>query len=244
MRMTARVALSMTLAGLCASAGAAPRPRLLIATDISPPSVMMEKGRLAGITTDKVREIMRRVGVDAGIEVMPFKRGYLTGQTRADACLYPLMRLPEREALFKWVGPTHVSDWTLFGRAGRDYGVHQLEDARNYRIGAFFGDVRGETLEAQGFKVDTTRERLANPRKLLVDRIDLWTASLEAGSEIIAENGWKKQIVPVFTFKRPANYLACNPGVPDALIAKMNAALQAMNREGVSNAIERRYKAR
>lgn len=243
MGMTARVTLSMTLAGLCAAAGAAPRPRLMIATDISPPSVMMDKGRLAGITTDKVREIMKRVGVDAGIEILPFKRAYLHGQTRADACLFPLMRLPERERLFKWVGPTHESDWTLFGRAGRDYGVHRLEDARKYRIGAYFGDVRGETLAAQGFKVDTTRERLANPRKLLVDRIDLWTASLEAGDKIIAENGWKTQIVPVFTFKRPTNYLACNPGVPDDLIAKMNAALRAMNSDGVSSAIERRYKA-
>ena len=241
--MTVRVALIVTLAGLCAVASAEPRVRLMIATAISPPSVMMDQGRLAGVATDKVREIMKRVGVDAGIEVVSFKRAYLLSQTRADVCLFPLMRLPERELLFKWVGPTHESDWTLFGRVGRNYRIHKLEDARTYRIGAYFGDVRGETLAAQGFNVDITRDRLANPRKLLADRIDLWASNIEVGGKIVAENGWQKQIVPVFTFKRAGNYLACNQGVPDQLIAKMNAALHAMNSDGASYAIERKYKA-
>ncbi|MES2317486.1 MAG: transporter substrate-binding domain-containing protein [Pseudomonadota bacterium] len=237
------MALIMTLAGLSAAASAAPRPHLLIGTKASPPSVLMDKGRVSGIATDKVREIMKRAGVDVDFELMSFKRAYLLSQTRADVCLFPLMRLPEREPLFKWVGPTNESDWTLFGLAGRDYHIRKLEDARQYRIGAYFGDVRGETLAAQGFKVDTTREPLASPRKLLAERIDLWTSSLDVGGKIVAENGWKNQIVPVFTFKRPANYLACNKGVPDSLIAKMNAALHAMNADGASHAIERKYKA-
>lgn len=118
-----------------------------------------------------------------------------------------------------------------------------LEDARKYRIGAYFGDVRGDALAALGFAVDMVRERLSNPRKLLVDRIDLWASSLQVGGNLVADNGWTGQIVPVLTFKRTELYLACNLAVADELIAKMNAALRAMNREGVSAAIERRYKA-
>jgi polar amino acid transport system substrate-binding protein len=238
-----RCLLIVILGSLCAGSAAlaAPRPHLFIATEISPPSVMLDGGQIVGFTTEKVRQIMTRAGIDYDIEILPFKRAMLLSQTRGDVCLYSLTRLPEREALFKWIGPTHESDWTLFGRAGRNYQVRTLEDARKYRIGAYFGDVRGETLSAQGYLVDTVRERLSNPRKLLVDRIDLWASSLQMGGSIVAANGWAGQIVPVLTFKRTELFLACNVALPDALVAKMNAALRAMNSEGVSAAIERKY---
>jgi polar amino acid transport system substrate-binding protein len=241
MNRTLRPLVAVVLACLSAATGAAPRPHLFIATDTSPPSAMLENGRIVGFTTDKVRGIMERAGVDYDIELLPFRRGLFLAQTRSDACIYSLTRLPERETAFKWVGPTHESDWTLFGRAGRDYHVGKLEDARPYRIGAYLGDVRGDALAAQGYLVDTVRDRLSNPRKLLVDRIDLWASSMQMGGRIVADNGWEKEIVPVLTFKRTALYLACNPAVPDELVAKMNAALRAMNSAGVSAAIERKY---
>lgn len=232
----------VTLAGLCAAASASPRPRLHIVTEHSSPSVMLEKGRLVGFTTEKIQNIMGRVGIDYEIEILPFKRAYLLASSQADTCAYSVTRIPERETLFKWVGPTHESDWTLFGRADRDYRLHGIEDARKYRIGAYFGDVRGEALAAEGYTIDTVKDRLSNPRKLLVDRIDLWASSIQVGSTLVAEHGWSAQIVPVLTFKRTELYLACNKGVPDGLVAKMNAALRSMNHEGVSAAIERRYK--
>jgi polar amino acid transport system substrate-binding protein len=231
----------LTLGGACACAGANSRPALHILTEHSPPASMLERGRVVGYTTDKIREIMARAGIDHKIEQLPWKRAYLLAQTRADTCVYSVTRTPEREGAFKWIGPTHESDWTLYGRAGREYKVRTLEDARKYRIGAYFGDVRGETLSAQGFDVDPARERIANPRKLLIDRIDLWVSSVGVGGALIADNGWTGQIVPVLTFRKTELYLACNRSVPDALVERMNAALRAMNGEGVSAAIERKY---
>ncbi len=223
------------------AASASARPRLVITTESSPPSAMMGEKQVIGFATDKVRVILERAGVDYEIEMLPWKRAFLLAQHQADTCVYSTTRVPERETMFKWVGPTHENDWTLFGRADRNYRIVTIEDARKYRIGAYNGDVRSDALIAQGFIVDTVQDKLANPRKLLVDRIDLWASSVRVGSAIVAENGWGAQIVPVLTFKRTELYLACNLSVPDALIAKMNAALRAMNSEGVSAAIERKY---
>jgi len=61
------------------------------------------------------------------------------------------------------------------------------------------------------------------------------------GGSLIAANGWNGQIVPVLTFRRTELYLACNTALPDALVAKMNATLRAMNKAGASAAIERKY---
>ena len=202
---------------------------------------MMGESGVIGFATDKVRMIMERSGIDYQIEMLPWKRAYLLAQTQPDTCVYSTTRVPEREAMFKWIGPTHENDWTLFGRADREYHIASIEDARKYRIGTYNGDVRSDALIAQGFQVDPVQDKLANPRKLLVNRIDLWASSVRVGSSILAENGWSARIVPVLTFKRTELYLACNPSVPDALVAKMNAALRAMNSEGTSAAIERKY---
>lgn len=202
---------------------------------------MIAGGQVTGFATEKIRIIMDRVGIDYEIEVLPWKRAYLLAQTQPNTCVYSTTRIPERESLFKWVGPTHENDWTLFGRGDRDYHIATLDDARPYRIGSQNGDVRSEALVAQGFIVDNVQDKLSNPRKLLVNRIDLWVSSMRVGSALIAENGWTGQIVPVLTFKRTEQFLACHPSVPDPLIVKMNAALRAMNSEGVSAAIERKY---
>ena len=239
MKLLRLAMLAMALIAPCA--GAQQRPRLTLVTELGAPAAMLDNGKLVGFATEKVQEILTRSGIDFEIEVLPWKRAYLLAQTRSDVCIYSVSRIPERDVLFKWVGPTHTSDWTLYGRAGRVYQVATLEDARKYRIGAYFGDVRGETLQTQGFTVDTVHERLANPRKLLLDRIDLWVSSTQNGGPIIIDNGWAGKIVPILTFRQTGLYLACNTDVPDALITKMNTVLAAMNSEGVSAAIERKY---
>lgn len=230
----------VTAAGACLAA-APVRPHLSITTESSPPSAMMGEHGVSGFATEKIRMIMERSGIDYDIEMLPWQRAYTLAQKAPNTCVYSTTRVREREAAFKWVGPTHENDWTLFGRADRDYKIGSIEDARKYRIGAYNGDVRSEALIAEGFNVDTVQDKLANPRKLMVGRIDLWASSMRVGTALVADNGWAGQIVPVLTFKRTELYLACNPSVPDALIAKMNAALRAMNSEGVSAAIERRY---
>ncbi|MES2323684.1 MAG: ABC transporter substrate-binding protein [Pseudomonadota bacterium] len=241
-RMKAAIApLLLILAGPCADAGAAARPQLHIVTEHSPPSAMKVAGQVTGFATEKLRVVMERVGIDYDIGMLPWKRAYLLAQNQADTCVYSTTRVPERETMFKWVGPTHENDWTLFARADHQFKLSRLEDARALRIGAYNGDVRGEALQAQGYIVDAVQDKLANPRKLLLNRIDLWASSLRVGGAHIAENGWTGQIVPVLTFKRTQLYLACHASVPDALILKMNTALRQMNAEGLSAAIERKY---
>lgn len=231
----------LALAGLCADAGAADRPRLFVTAEASPPSAMLVDGKVAGFAADKVRLMLDRSGIDGEIAILPWKRAYQLALAQPQTCVFSTTRVPEREALFKWVGPTHENDWTLFARADRRYKFANIDEVRKLRIGAYNGDVRGDYLMEKGYLVDAVQDKLSNPRKLLLDRIDLWASSLRVGNAMIAENGWSGQIVPVLTFRRTEFYLACNKGVPDALVDKLNTALRAMNKDGISLAIERKY---
>jgi polar amino acid transport system substrate-binding protein len=169
--MNTRSPRVLLLAALIAPAAAAPRPQLAIVTESSPPSAMMGEQQVVGFATEKVRRIMERVGGDYQIALLPWKRAYALARTEPNTCVYSTTRVAEREALFKWIGPTHENDWTLFGRADRSYGIATIEDARKYRIGAYNGDVRSDALIADGFNVDTVQDRLSNPRKLMMSRI-------------------------------------------------------------------------
>jgi polar amino acid transport system substrate-binding protein len=239
MRFTNAVVAFLLLA---AAAGASAAPgQLRLYTESSLPTSMKEGGQIIGSGTEKVREIMARTGTPYTLDMLPWRRAYAFTQQQEDACLFSTTRTPDRERLFQWVGPTDYADWVLLGRADRDFKLTTLDDARNLRIGTYNGDARDEYLRARGFKVDAAQHDMVNPRKLMLNRIDLWAASLKRGSEVIVRNGWKTQIVPVFTFNRVEVYLACNLAVPASLIDKMNAAMEAMVRDGTVKRIDDKY---
>jgi polar amino acid transport system substrate-binding protein len=75
----------------------------------------------------------------------------------------------------------------------------------------------------------------------MANRIDLWAASLRRGSVALQRMGYADKVVPVLVFNRISVYLACNRAVPDAMTARMDAALAAMERDGTVQRILHRY---
>jgi len=214
---------------------------LFITTENSPPTSMQVGGRVIGSATEKVREALARSGLTSTIEMRPWRRAYINALLRPDGCVYSTTRTPEREKLFKWVGPTDEGEWVLLGRAGHPYRIRTLEDARKLRIGTYNGDARDAYLLARGFHVDPAPNDHFNPKKLMLKRIDLWAAGFRPGSSFLEVNGYAGHIVPVFTFNRVKLYLACNRAVPDASIDKLNGAFDTMIRDGTARRIERKY---
>jgi polar amino acid transport system substrate-binding protein len=195
----------------------------------------------SGLDAEKVAEIMARAGIAYTVEALPWKRAFAAARRRADACLFSTTRTPEREELFTWIGPLDYAEWVLMGRADRNLRLRSLEDARPYRIGTYDGDARDQYLRARGFDVDPAPNDLLNPRKLMANRIDFWAASLRRGSAALAGMGYAAKIVPVLTFNHIQVYLACNRAVPDALVARMGAALESMEHDGTLERIVHRY---
>ena len=231
--------VAMLLAGPAAHAFSA--PTLYITTEYSPPTSMQPRDIVIGSATEKVREAMARAGINYTIEMLPWKRAYAAALARTDTCVYSTTRTPERERLFKWIGPTDQGEWVLLGRADRNFKLASLEDARKLRIGTYNGDAREAYLRHRGFMIDSAPNDTINPKKLMMNRIDLWAAGARRTNALIETNGWSGQIVPVLTFNQVKLYLACNPGVPDAVIERLSTALDGMVRDGTTRRIDRKY---
>lgn len=244
--LTDRITRAAVFAALAALSNAMAVPAqaaaLYITTETAAPSSMLDaRGQVVGIATDKVRAALERANVAYTIELLPWKRAYAAARRRQDACVYSTTRTPEREALFKWVGPLDTAQWVLMARADRRIALRNLEDARPYRIGTYNGDARDHYLRRRGFTVDAAPHDLINPRKLLLGRIDLWAAALRPGSPVLEQNGWAGKIVPVLAFNQRDVFLACNRGVPDAVVDRLNDAFAVLEREGALGRIERAY---
>src|SRR4051812_8515778 len=111
------VSLLCTTGVLANAASKSPRLRLL--TEASPPLSMMEGNTVIGSATEKIREIMVRTGTDYSIEQLPWRRALTFSRQHPDVCLFSTTRTPDREHLFKWVGPTDEVAWVLLGRSDR-----------------------------------------------------------------------------------------------------------------------------
>lgn len=234
-RLRAAAGAAALAAGLAAHA--AP---LLITTEQSPPASMKADGEITGRETDKVRELMARTGTDYKLDLLPWKRAYTMALSQPQTCVYSTSRTPERDRLFKWVGPTDEAEWVFWGRADHEFPLKTLEDARKLRIGTYNGDARDDYLRSRGFNVDPVSNDLVNPQKLLRNRIDLWAVAMRNGAQM-SPYDWTGKIVPLLVFNRVKVYLACNPSVPDELIARLNATLDEMRRDGTMSRLERKY---
>jgi polar amino acid transport system substrate-binding protein len=231
--------LTLFLLATCGHGAATP---LHITTEHSPPSSMRgADGAITGRATDKIRALMERTGTEYRIEQLPWKRALMMAQTQANTCVYSTSRTPEREALFKWIGPTDEAEWQLWGRADHDFPLNTLDDARKLRIGTAIGDARDDYLRSRGFNVEAVSNDLINPHKLLLNRIDLWAVAVRNGSAGPSQADWAGKVVPLLVFHRVQVYLACNRSMPDQQVERLNAALADLRRDGTVPRIDRKY---
>lgn len=238
MKKTVCAAWLSVLTHLSGQAGAT---ELTITTENMPPSSMKVGADIGGRETDKIREIMARTDTAYTLEMLPWARAFAMAERQRDTCVYSTTRTPEREKLFKWVGPLEEVDWMLLGRADGKIRLRSLEDARELSIGTYNGDARDDYLRARGFHVQAATSDAANPHKLLMGRIDLWAVSTPAGGLILTQWEWAGKLVPLLVFNTIKAYLACNPSVPDELVERLNVAVADMRRAGVMGRLERKY---
>ena len=233
------ISLMLMLIGSVATAHAAV---LDITTEENAPfNYLDSQQRVSGISTEILLEIGRRTGTQMKIQVTPWARAYQTALNAGDSCVYSTVRLPEREALYKWVGPISVNKWALFAKGDFNAPMATINDARAYRIGGVILDAKSLYLKSLGFSnFDLVGDDNLNLAKLMAGRIDLWVAGLYRGRELAAQVGIKN-IKPVLVVREVEYFLACNPKTSDETINVLNQSLQTLRKEGFVKAVTDRY---
>jgi polar amino acid transport system substrate-binding protein len=157
--------------------------------------------------------------------------------------LFSTTRLPQREKLFKWVGPIYSQTWGFYGKKGSGIKINSLAGAREVaRIGTYHKDAKEQYLQAQGFRnLVSTNKNLSNIRHLMDGSIDLWISS-DFNMPFLAQQAGVKpdKLELVFAFKKVWNYIAFSVQTPAALVDQWQQSLDAIKRDGTYDRLRSR----
>jgi polar amino acid transport system substrate-binding protein len=213
-----------------------------LATFDDPPHIMVDGDKTQGLAVSIVERLFKLVGLTFELQVMPPKRTVIYATQQENACVFPIERNQEREALFSWVGPILVTRTGFYANATDELPtkIETLMDAKQYVIGSHLGSGTGEYLQSLGFKVDFIPENISNAYKLKAKRIDLWeTDQLTAAyASKVAKIELSPSHLDFFTNLRG---IGCNPAIPEAIIEKMRSVLHDMYKTGGVERIQHSY---
>jgi polar amino acid transport system substrate-binding protein len=236
--LVAIVGTVIVLAG-SARAEVDPNYRVVLLTENFPPYNMAINGKnfaqednIDGIAVDIIREMFKRAGIHYNMTLrFPWERIYKLALEKPGYGVFVTARLPEREALFKWVGPIGPDDWVMLGKPDSRITLKSLDDAKQYKVGAYKGDAIAEHLAEKGLEPLTALRDTENAKKLMAGQIDLWATGDPAGRYLAKQEGISG-LKTILRFDSAELYLALNKEVPDEVVQKLQAELDKMRSEG------------
>ncbi|KUG14336.1 abc-type amino acid transport, signal transduction system, periplasmic component/domain [hydrocarbon metagenome] len=213
-------------------------PDLLFVTEEYPPFNYVENGTLRGIAVDLLHAVYREMGstlAPGQVQVLPWTDAYEAARSTRNTAVFATVRLPEREHLFRWVGPLASERKVIFGDPHRDYAISGPGDLSGYRIGVVEDDAAGPELRAAGVDAANIIEARDVPALIALmqeGEIDLWCYGDLAGRYFTRNvTGNPDTFAIVSTLETRALYYAFHPETPDSVIDAFQAALDSVRYE-------------
>ncbi len=219
----------------------------LVLTEDLPPVHYERDGKVVGIATEIVEEIFRRAGLEADIRIYPWKRAYQIALRTRDSFIFTINRTPERENLFKWIGPILQKRTCLFKlRKRTDIRVRTLADVRKYTTAVILGYALTDRLLDEGFaeqrELIVTHNKLSQIRVFLSGHADLITGNEYTLAWALRREGYSMAAVePVLVMTERGYYLAANPSVQDSVVQRLQKASDAVGQSGIIPEIIKKY---
>ncbi len=224
---------------LCATVAAA--DEITIVTEVLPPWQTTAGNEVGGIATEVVEATLREIKVAANIRIYPWARAYRMALHDKNVLIYSLVRTPERETLFKWVGVIGSVKEHFFQMGDRqDINLPTVSAAKKYLTIIPREDFRHQFLARQGFKeglafylVNGQNQAL---RMLYAGRGDLvlddeLTLAYELRHLKLDPRKIEKAL---FVSEMSVDFeMAFSKKTPDHLVKKFQAGLEAIKRKGI-----------
>jgi polar amino acid transport system substrate-binding protein len=205
-------------------------------------------GQAVGYAVELMEEMLKRSGLSHQIEFNSWARIYQRAVGQPRTLVVSMARLPEREALFHWIGPTAARRVYLYRLKSRpDVHAPTLEAAKAYKIAVVREDAAERTLLAHGFEfgkqLDRSPDHAAMLRKLFVQRDELIAANSSVAAAVMEKMGYDfKQLEAEAKLSEISLYMGLSKGEgSQALHLKLQAAWDSMRKDGAIAAIAARH---
>lgn len=224
-----------------------------------PLNYINEQGKPTGVVYDLLVLMLRDMGradlID-GIEFVPWARGYHEAQTRPNTMLFSMIRNPEREQDFIWVGPVTTTQNYLVGSKKLLETLSnpvQADELLELTVGVVRQDFGELLMREHPILRFTKQEVVSTPRQaalmLEAGRIDLWSYGFPAAEWIMRDEGIDvSKFVSVYPMGGVRElYFSFNPQTDPKAISAFREALERVKRidpntgRSILQEVEQRY---
>lgn len=221
------------LLSLCSFAASAAELHLL--TDDHPPLQFLQQGQLKGYGVDLVHALAGLTGDRVRLDQTPLRRALLLAAQTPDTGVFLVLRSPERETQYRWVGPALDVQIGLYSLGDKPLPLASLEQARHAgRIAVPRKWLGYSYLQKHGmdnlYGVESP-EQMMNLLKL--GRADLVVADDHTIASLARDAGIDpRQIHLRLALLRQGVYIAFSPQTDAQRIANWQAALDQLRQQG------------
>ena len=208
--------------------------------DYIPPFTYVEDGKSSGIMTEIVMALFRQLRIESEIEFMSWSEAYQLTLEQPGIMILSIIRNPEREALFHWVGPVLREEIHLYALSDRtDIQPTQLSDLRKYRLGCLKDSFDTDYFLKKDFRIgkelSVVADHNTNLQNLMAGKVDM--IPLGARQMVYQLRSMKRDanlLVPRMELKEISSdvYIAFNMKTDPALVRRYGEALAAIKSSG------------
>ncbi|CAN7410872.1 substrate-binding periplasmic protein [Pararhizobium sp. LjRoot238] len=208
---------------------------LKLLTEEYPPYNFSENGAVKGASVEQAELMMKALDTEYSLTVLPWARALSLTENQTWTCLFTTGHDDERDKRFKWVEPLLVDHMVMVRKAGSGVNPANIEEAKRFTVGSQREDFSADYLKKNNFpKIDLAADMETTEKKLLSGRIDLMMTS-EKTFEAMRNQG--KALESALILEGKLYGFACNLGLPDELVAKMQAQLDKLIADGTQDHI-------
>ena len=206
---------------------------LIYITEQFPPFSYREDGKLQGISVDLLDKMLSHMNTTlnkSDIKLLPWIQGYQMALQDNNTVIFSTGRIPEREALFKWVGPISPIKVVLFALNEKHIKINSPGDLRALKIGVTKDSAEGPLVIKAGANPSNLVER--NNSTELIDMLKAGTIDAWAYPDLVGMwlankaglNASKYEIVYELENETPL-YYAFNKNTSDSTVKMFQQAL-------------------
>ena len=209
-----------------------------IYTEHLPPFNYIENDKVVGTSTVLLEEMFKKSGHSIAqnkVNLTSWARGYHEALNTPNTVIYSTARTPERENLFKWVGPINKLTIGLIAKKSANIVIRNPAACLNNYTIAVMHETAGETLLLNAGLKPENMERFSNAtsqiKKLHGGRVDMMAFGLEAMYSLLKNEGINPlEYETVYVLKESDLYFAFHKDTDDAIIKSFNDILKTIKK--------------
>lgn len=240
-----RLFVILTLALLLGLPNYAQAKKLIITTTAFPPHIIVENGKVTGILTEIVEEVLKRNGIEAEIRNVPWKRALKEVEEGSSDAIFAPIHNEERTKFLYFPSEKLGSEKTvIMSLSGSGIKASKLDDLKDKNVGV----VRGYSYTPEFDKSTDIKKTECDDEKQLIKVLGVKRLDFVIGEESTLKYVAKQagiQIETLFVLTEVKNFLCLSQKAfgekGKELAEKFSKTLQELNKEGFIEKVKSKY---